>query len=63
MVTPSAIASQNFNKVFIMSAIKQVTKYETPDGLLFDTEDEAARVVDAAAKIVYGEFAHKNIKE
>ena len=24
-----------------MTAIKQVTKYETPDGLLFDTEDEA----------------------
>ena len=41
MVTPSAIPSQNFNKVFIMTAIKQVTKYETPDGLLFDSEDEA----------------------
>jgi len=24
-----------------MTAIKQVTKYETPDGLLFDSEDEA----------------------
>ena len=24
-----------------MSAIKKVIKYETPDGLLFDTEDEA----------------------
>ncbi len=31
-----------------MSAIKQVTKYETPDGLLFDSEDKAILLLQRA---------------